>query len=454
MASKTVQLELSEKQRRAFDILNDKVTTELFYGGGAGGGKSWLGCIWLILSCLEYPGSRWYMARAKLKNLKQSTLLSFFEICKLWGLRSGIDFTYNSTDGVIKWSNGSEIYLKDLFLYPTDPEFDKLGSTEYTGGFIDECSEITIKAKNIIMSRVRYKLDEFGLIPKTLMASNPSKNFLYYDFYKPWKNKKLLAYRAFIPALVTDNPFISKYYIENLKKLDKVSKERLLYGNFEYDDDPARLFDYDKMLNIFDITDVEDGNKYMTIDYARLGDNKTVIVIWDGFFIKKIYSFKKQKLNITEAFVRKIRKKENVPWDHVLGDEDGLGGGVVDNLSGSHGFVNNSSPLEKKEPGKRKNKHKPNYQNLRSQCYFWLAKYVDEGRIGCYKGIKVEDKEAIIEELEQIKRKDPDKDVPLAVIRKEDIKEMLGRSPDYGDAIMMRMWFVVRPEHKAAWFVG
>ena len=34
----------SSKQFDAFNILNDNTTTELFYGGAAGGGKSYLGC--------------------------------------------------------------------------------------------------------------------------------------------------------------------------------------------------------------------------------------------------------------------------------------------------------------------------------------------------------------------------------------------------------------------------
>lgn len=53
----------------------------------------------------------------------------------------------------------------------------------------------------------------------------------------------------FIPALVTDNPKISPDYIDNLHKLkNKVMKERLLHGNFEYDDTPGRLHSYDAIL--------------------------------------------------------------------------------------------------------------------------------------------------------------------------------------------------------------
>jgi hypothetical protein len=51
--------------------------------------------------------------------------------------------------------------------------------------------------------------------------------------------------------------------------------------------------------------------------------------------------------------------------------------------------------------------------------------------------------------LEQVKRKDIDKDGKLSVLPKEKIKELIGRSPDYSDALMMRMWFVLNPKPKA-----
>ena len=36
---------LNPKQRSAFALLKDTKTTEVLYGGAAGGGKSWLGCL-------------------------------------------------------------------------------------------------------------------------------------------------------------------------------------------------------------------------------------------------------------------------------------------------------------------------------------------------------------------------------------------------------------------------
>ena len=62
------------------------------------------------------------------------------------------------------------------------------------------------------------------------------------------------------------------------------------------------------------------------------------------------------------------------------------------------------------------------------------------------KKIPEEYKKLIIEDLEQIKLKNLGKDQALQVLTKEELKELLGRSTDCGDALMMRMFFELRNE--------
>jgi PBSX family phage terminase large subunit len=441
----------SQRQLEAFSYLTDHKTTEVFYGGGAGGGKSYLGCVWLIYCCLAYPGTRYLMGRAILKTLKESTLLTFFRICKDFGLKKDTDFKYNSIEGRITLTNGSEIFLKDLFLYPSDPEFDSLGSTEYTGAFVDEVSEITEKAKNIVMSRLRYKLDEFKIIPKLLLASNPSKNFAYREYWKPWMENRLPEYRKFIPALVGDNPHISKFYAENLKKLDENSKQRLLFGNWNYDDDPTRLFDYSKIMAIFEneYSARTKDEKYLSVDVARFGSDKTVIVQWHGFNITNIKVYEKKSTKEIREILESISYYEHIPKFNIIIDEDGIGGGIVDEMKGVRGFINNATPIELKQPPTSYTKPpKHNFANLKSQCYFYLANLMNEGKITCFKEINPEIKDFLIADLQQIKVKNIEKDGKIAVTPKDEIKESLGRSPDFSDAVMMRIFFELKGEYK------
>lgn len=445
---------ISPKQEEILKVLEDDIHTEIFMGGAAGGSKSFTGCLWQIMRRLMYPGSRGFLARARLKSLKESTLLTFFEVCRMIGLRMNVDFTYNSIVGLIKFRNGSEEYLRDLFYYPSDPEFVSLGSTEYTDGFIDEMAEIGEQAYQIIRSRMRYKLDEFGLIPKIAMGSNPCKTFIYKDFYKRWaygedvkkgkiegkidKSQMLESYKAYIFAGVYDNPFISEHYIENLKKLDSINRARLLDGNWEYDDDPTRLFEYDAILDLF-TNDAERGGKYCIVDAAGRGRDRTIITNWDGFFITKIKNID----NISTQELDEHLIKYKIPRSRCLVDEDGVGFGLVKDTPGVKGFVNNAKPIQsKKETDTEKVLH--NYANLKAQCWFELSNYVNSRMIGIYRGVSVQDKKLLIEDLEQIKQKDPGKDQPLRILTKEEIKDYLGRSTDIGDAMMMRMFFVLK----------
>lgn len=117
-----------------------------------------------------------------------------------------------------------------------------------TGAFIDEAQEISDKAINVLKGRFSNLSGEMKIgggqkrywktIPKVLYTCNPAKNWIYTDYYKPYKKGNLMKSKRFIPSLVTDNPHIEPEYIAQLKTADKITRERLLYGNFDYDDTP------------------------------------------------------------------------------------------------------------------------------------------------------------------------------------------------------------------------
>jgi phage terminase large subunit len=50
-----------------------------------------------------------------------------------------------------------------------------------------------------------------------------------------------------------------------------------------------------------------------------------------------------------------------------------------------------------------------------------------------------------MEELGVVKRKDMDKDGKLRILSKEEIKELIGRSPDYSDMIAQREYLELLP---------
>jgi hypothetical protein len=420
-------MKLLPKQKNAVYYLKDNKTKELLYGGAAGGGKSALGCLWLIECCQKYPGSRWLMGRAKLKALKETTLNTFFELSSNLGITD--QFTYNAQTNVIYWANGSEILLKDLFLYPSDPNFDSLGSLEICGAFIDECNQVVYKAWQIVTSRCRYKLNEFNIIPKVLGSCNPAKNWTYKEFYKRNRDNILSNTKKFIQALPTDNPHLPKSYLESLLALDKNSKQRLYYGNWEYDDDPSTLIDIDSISDYWNPNHLKgEGNMYMTIDVARKGKDKTVFRVWHGWLVVYRYEIAKSGLDVVVRKAKDLQLKYKVSNSNTVADEDGVGGGVIDFLN-CKGFVNGSKALNDE-----------NYNNLKSQCGYKMAQKIVSREVGeiCD---NAEVKSITSEEMEQVKQKDIDKDGKVALIGKDIVKQMIGRSPDEWDSIMMRYYF-------------
>lgn len=427
-----INLEFTPKQSTAIRYLFDNETSEVLFGGGAGGGKSYFGCSWIIDACLKYKGIRCLIGRSKLDNLKKTTLNTFFEVCADWGMKAGKHYDFNGSSNIITFFNGSQVMLKDLFHYPSDPNYDSLGSLELTMAFVDECNQITNKAKAILSSRIRYKLDEYGLIPKMLMTCNPAKNWVYDEFYLPNKQGVLPKHKKFVQALASDNVHISKHYEEQLLKLDEISKQRLLYGNWEYDDSEDKLIEYNAILNMFENTTLDGGDKYISADIARFGKDKTVIIYWNGFRAEKIKVLDTNTITEAANEIREIQRTEGVPLGNIIVDDDGIGGGVRDILR-CKGFVNNGKVINGE-----------NYQNLKTQCYYKLAEHINAGKVYLQTN-NTQIKDYLIKELEQVRRDKIDKDTKLAILPKEKVRQIIGRSPDYSDALMMRMYYSLKP---------
>jgi len=118
---------------------------------------------------------------------------------------------------------------------------------------------------------------------------------------------------------------------------------------------------------------------------------------------------------------------------------------VVDNVRGIKGFVGNSAALPMKTQDIKERKE--NYRNLRSQCGFMLARKIMDHGMAITAHVDEATKEMIIEDLQQIKQKEMPIEAPLQLIPKEEVKEALGRSPDFADMMMMRMYFELDRPH-------
>lgn len=428
-----------KKQKEGLELLTDNETREILLGGAAGGAKSMTGALWLIYSCLLYPGIKTFVGRETLKSLRESTKETIEKAFKIFDIPDNL-YRYDGQDHFFQFTNGSKINFLDLRHMPSHSYEARYGSIEYTFGWIEEGQGINFDAYDTLRTRVgRHYNDDFGLFPKLLVTCNPAKNWMYTYFYKPWKDGKLEKNKKFLPILATDNPFRESGYIDQLKSIaDKAKKERLLYGNWEYEDSPYKLCVYERITEIFRNchTVTKSYKHYITADVARFGSDLAVIGVWRNWELIEVVTFDKSKTTDISAAIRSAQSRYRIPSNRVIADSDGIGGGVVDDLN-CIGFVNNARPF-KEDTGNKKDK--PEYKNLQVQMLVYLAeKIINENILHVSADISEEQKETIKLELDTIERIPGTKKVEL--VSKAQIKEDIGHSPDWRDMIMMRCWF-------------
>ena len=121
-----------------------------------------------------------------------------------------------------------------------------------------------------------------------------------------------------------------------------------------------------------------------------------------------------------------------MPNANICVDDDGVGKGVTTHIPNCYKFHNGDSALNGE-----------NYENIQDQCLFYLADAIDENLIFIEEeAIKEEaNKERLIKELDVNKRADVDKDGKIKCIDKKTIKRIITGSPDFRDAMLMRMIF-------------
>ena len=431
------QLSFFEKQEQAMVALQNDLITELLYGGGARGGKSWFGNTWQLFNRLSMPESYGLIAREEYSKLKDTTLRTFFKVCSFYGLKKDVDYKANGIPTTIEFPNGSVIFFREIKYIPNDPEFDRLGSYDLTDSFLDEAQQIHWKARSVLRGRLSVLSGKgWKVKPKMFYSCNPSKNWVASEFVKPHESGTLPADMRFIKSLAPDNPHVGQDYIDNLMKADKVTRERLLYGNFDYDDDPSVLCDYDAICDLFTNTHVKDGEKRISADLAMQGRDRFISGLFSGLRVKIKINKPKSDGKSIETDLKTLKDKEGVGNSRIVADSDGLGAYL-------ESYINNI--VEFHGGSKAKDKQ---YFNLKSQCAFKLAELINAREI--YIECTKEEEEIIKTEIATCLKRDKIDDdiIKYRLISKDKMKQSLGHSPDFLDMLIMGMYFEITKVNK------
>ena len=419
-------------QHQAFEYLTDKTTTELLFGGGSGGSKSFTGWMWLTLSALAYDETHYFVARETLKDLRLYGMMTFSEVKDFLMLEKA-NYKYNAQDSYIQFANNSKIYLLECKKKPSDLEFHGLGSSLFTSGFIEEAGEVHFDAYDTLNSRInRWKNDEYGLLGKVFITCNPAHNWVYTQFYKRNKEGRLPDDHKYLPALAKDNPYAQSDYVARLDALkDPVKRARLYLGEWEYDDDPSALCDYDAICDLFTNDHVLRGTKRISADLAMQGRDKFIAGYWEGFRATVAIDKEKSSARQIELDLKELKINNSVGNSNIIADSDGLGAYL-------ESYIRNIKTFH----GNGRARHPKIYDKIKDECGFKLAELINKRAIRIF--CSPQQEEEIKKEISIcLKRDNVDLD-KKKLIKKEKMKEVLGRSPDYLDMLIMGMWFEVK----------
>lgn len=249
-----------------------------------------------------------------------------------------------------------------------------------------------------------------------------------------------------------DNPFLPVSEINALEK--EYENDRETYRQeilAEYVDNAGSLFKYDALVDIFTNTIIKRNIKYLIVDIADDGSDKTKFSFWNDLEEYRREEFAQMN---TESIIAKIREyaaSDKIPYSNIAVDAIGVGAGVASSsfLAGIIGYKSSYSAIKTdmdivKLPNVKYMEHAPlttDYKNLRSQCVFTLADLVNNHKIASR--VIARNKEVIIEELFNYQDASLGDGKRMAT-QKDKIKETIGRSPDDSDCYIMRMYFVIR----------
>jgi hypothetical protein len=213
------------KQKEFLNALLDPNYTVIYYGGAAGGGKTFVGLAGLIMLCKFYPGSVWCVIRKDLPRLKKNTLPSYRKVRP-----AKFEILFN--DYIAHFANGSMIIFANENSMK-DPDATWMDGFEPNGFLLEESQELKEYTFKKAKLRAGRNIIEPMPVPKVIVTGNPTQGWPKDTFYEPHIEGKLPEKHKYIQALMSDNPKLPKTYIEALSTLDEITYSRYADGNWD-----------------------------------------------------------------------------------------------------------------------------------------------------------------------------------------------------------------------------
>jgi len=254
---------LTDKQLEAQSILSGQATYCMLFGGSRSG-KTALHIRNIVLRALKAPGSRHCILRFRFNHIVSSIIEDTFP--KMMKLAfPGVDYQFNRSSWFARFANGSEIWFGGL---DDSKRTEKILGNEYSTIYLNECSQISYDAVQMVITRLAQKVDQViegrdakALKPRLYFDCNPPSKLHWsyrmfhdkadYESKKPIPNPENFVAVKMNPADNAAN--VSAEYLETLKSLPARYRKRFLEGEYA-DANPDALFT-DENFDTWRITD-------------------------------------------------------------------------------------------------------------------------------------------------------------------------------------------------------
>lgn len=386
-------------------------------------GKTYSHIIWLFSKAHEYEDASgmnyWWVAPV----YNQAKIA--FNRMRRYLAPTGM-YKFNESNLIITCPNGAELHFKSA------EKPDNLYGEDVYASVFDEAP----RAREEAWFALRSTLTATGAPCKLIGNFGGISNWVHKLKEKSKSDKEYEYFRVTCWDAVAEG-IIEREEVEQAQRDLPPKIFRELY-EAEASEDDGQLIQNESINKLFSNTHLPDGVKYITADIARLGKDKTVIFVWNGLRVEEVHEIDVSTIDFTVNFITELKNKHNINRSNIVVDEDGVGGGVKDYLK-CIGFVNNSKPIKK-----------DNFANLKSQCYYKLAEMINRNEL--YVNCDPKQERLLTEELEMVRLAKELDASKISLLSKDEIKKKIGRSPDYSDALMMRMLFEVKPQTKVSFY--
>lgn len=177
-------------------------------------------------------------------------------------------------------------------------------------------------------------------------------------------------------------------------------------------------------------------DKYMGCDVARFGKDFSVIAVIEGKALTYLQRYKMDTNDFADEIIHEAQSR-GIPAGNIAVDGVGLGAGTIDALKKAglkvYEIQSGSSEVYTKDTQEYR------FFNFRSQMWWVLREAIRKQEIQITFPIESDTAQKLLEDL-TMPRYEIKSDKSIKIESKSDIKNRLGRSTDYGDAVVYAHW--------------